>query len=1274
MGWTDPEPPEHAPCNSIVPSSLSEEYMAVSEDIIITSTPETLWDRAYDALRSSNDAVKSGLIAEYEGRVLQAIAPKMSGEHEHSVPCQINMLIYMISILGSKPGQAHSDSLLGQAPTFKAALDRAIEDALTQAQQKSLARSSVDKAGKLMLALQNFISEAVKASPEASLAWAGVCLVLPLLTQPAITDEAQRNGFSYVTSRIAFWTTLERQLANTMIWTESVQDEFNTLYQHLLEFQVRTVLRYHQGDFARFVQDVSSNVWDRLITAIKIQERLLHQGLQQHHNVHQSLTFDILKQNSNKSLESNAKVLQALQDVQQLVRKDTEDKLDEKEKKCLRLFRLTDNLRDVTYEWYKSRVEKRVQGTCVWAVEHENFQHWLELKSGPLLITADPGCGKSVLARYLIDQYLPQRCPTATVCYFFFKDGDQNTLKQALCALLHQLLGQKPELIKHALEEYDRNGDGLIGTTSSLWRVFTDATHDERAGTVIIMLDALDECEPNEFRHLVHNLITAGKSHVRFLLTSRPYGNVVFPFKYGDMLRRFPRVLIPGEKEDQSDQISTEINHVIQVRVERFAHEHGLKYQLRDTLWAELNKTKHRTYLWIHLVFDHLQTLVTSDALKRTPQGFKTAMEILPRTVEDAYERILDRAQGVLRTTLRRILCVMLAAQHPLTLSDMQIVVNMEPDIKSAQELDLEDQEDFSKRLRTICGLFVSIHQRKVYFLHQTAREFLQAKSELSTAPQSWRASIRENQAHGELARICVRYISILGPDVVRRASDCSLLERKYPFLLYSRRFWIHHLRNGDLDDDIGFLTTAMVLCEPGSIPFRTWAPTFYFKTAGYPASCFSTTFHVAVALGCGGLVRHLLRKIGAEEINTGRDERETTPLALAARHGHRDVMQLLIVAGAKVDVGWEERTPLYEAVNAEHVECFVILLNYGASVDFLDAYYGRNLLHVAARTSNAEIGKILADRGIDVNAVDYDGNTSLMECSQNTLVPRNNDIELATVLIQKGACLDMVNIYGKTALMRAVDSRRWALAKLLIEKGADPNLRDGQGELALHKMWYTDEDEIATVSLARTLVKKCLHLEAQNQFGSTPLHLAAGKGLAKLVRLLLETGADTEATDHQGKRPLLLAVTSLRLQAVETLLEFGAKVEGTGESPSLMEKATTFVKDALDNANRIKSEFEKFKQRTSHFETGPMGWSQITDDTLHMTHMISGWSSERPKRSLATYRMLRRAVADTGIDRLDEYEVGTLLHRAIKYMDQLVEDTKPMVEAHTPRAGAGYS
>ncbi|KAK1777705.1 hypothetical protein QBC45DRAFT_433968 [Copromyces sp. CBS 386.78] len=851
------------------------------------NTPKTLWDRAYDALRSSNDPSKSALVAEYERKVFHELKSNISG--------------LTLELEGPL-----SDSLLYQKLTNKAVLDRAIEDALKRAGERSSGtRSFIDKAGNLTLTLQNFIGEAVKASPEASLVWAGVCLVLPLLTQPVIADEAQRNGFSYVTSRISFWTTLERQLANVGNWTETAQEEFVTLYQYLLEFQVRTVLRYHQGGLERFVQDLSSNVWGELIATIKDQEALLHQDLQHYHNTNVAFTSEVLKQNSNKSLESNARFLEALQEIQHIVLKDAEEKLEDKEKKCLRLFRLTDNQRDISYEWYKSRVEKRVEGTCIWAIEHENFQNWLKLQTGTLLITADPGCGKSVLSKYLIDQYLPQRCPTATICYFFFKGGDQNTVKQALCALLHQLFCQKPFLIKHAMPHYDRNGPGMVGTASALWGTFNNAICDKNAGTIIIVLDALDECESTEFTRLVESLTLPREGAVKLLFTSRPYGDVVFPFEHGDMLDRFPVVRIPGEADDHSEKISMEIDMAIRVRVDDFAKRYTLNDQLKETLWTELCRTPHRTYLWVFLVFDHLKPLMPS-MLKRTPRGFKTAIEELPRTVADAYERMLNRSGETTRTALQRALSVLLVARRPLQVEEFKVVVNMESHMRSLDELDLgEDDHDFELRLRVMCGLFLSIHRKKVYFLHQTAREYLLAKSPpLAVTPYTWRHSISELQAHSQLARVCVQYIYLLDPDVVHNPhtrSPCAYCAT--PFLTYARSYWAYHIRHGDLDDDVEFLTTAAAICEPGSKHLRTWTDRGLEEFFG-PATTFSTSLHYPAALGCNPLVQHIIRTMSDEEFKAAHNTTTSTPLTLAARRGYPDTVKLLIEAGAKMDAG----------------------------------------------------------------------------------------------------------------------------------------------------------------------------------------------------------------------------------------------------------------------------------------------------------------------------------------------------------------------------------
>lgn len=51
----------------------------------------------------------------------------------------------------------------------------------------------------------------------------------------------------------------------------------------------------------------------------------------------------------------------------------------------------------------------RVRGTCEWFRSHETFKGWLRADTGLLLVSADPGCGKSTLARYLIEDVLPEQ-------------------------------------------------------------------------------------------------------------------------------------------------------------------------------------------------------------------------------------------------------------------------------------------------------------------------------------------------------------------------------------------------------------------------------------------------------------------------------------------------------------------------------------------------------------------------------------------------------------------------------------------------------------------------------------------------------------------------------------------------------------------------------------------------------------------------------------------------------------------------------------------------
>jgi len=575
-------------------------------------------------------------------------------------------------------------------------------------------------------------------------------------------------------------------------------------------------------------------------------------------------------------------------------------KLSDKEDECLQSFRLTSSTKDASYEWYKDHVEARVEGTCEWFLNHDHFQKWLKKDSGPLLVSADPGCGKSVLAKYLIDDKLPR---SSTICYFFFKDQDQNTVCQALCAIIHQLVTQKPSLIEHAMEEYKRNGREMIKSAYSLWRILGNALQDSQAGPVIIVLDALDECASSEFVDLVRGIETqclsnhSGHSKFKYLLTSRPYEQIMGTFTH--LLESFPYVRIPGEEESES--ISREVNHVIRYRIEQLAKKKRLSDLVKSHLAEKLLEIPHRTYLWVYLVFDYL----TTEHFKKTPDGVDSTIASLPTDVYEAYERIFSRSKGDLM--VRRALSMILVASRPLTISEMNIALNVHSTSKCIQDLDLEEDDDFKSRLRTWCGLFVSIHQEKVYFLHQTAREFLLAHiTSAATEPSNlrWRHSISGQGAHSVLAEVCVAYLDLLNNDMT--STDTG--KRKHQgldmnaFLVYSAENWGTHYLKACVSAGADIVPSTLRICSPDPRSWSAWFP-IYQNTTGYGTyfgtSKDFTSLMISSYFGLEAVVTVLLER-GADfewKDNDGR-----TALFLAAQNGHKMIVKLLLVWGADFD------------------------------------------------------------------------------------------------------------------------------------------------------------------------------------------------------------------------------------------------------------------------------------------------------------------------------------------------------------------------------------
>lgn len=119
-------------------------------------------------------------------------------------------------------------------------------------------------------------------------------------------------------------------------------------------------------------------------------------------------------------------------------------------------------------------------------------------------------------------------------------------------------------------------------------------------------------------------------------------------------------------------------------------------------------------------------------------------------------------------------------------------------------------------------------------------------------------------------------------------------------------------------------------------------------------------------------------------------------------------------------------------------------LLQNGANVNTV-VISGASALHIAAENNNLEILNALLQKGARVDALTDEGWTALH------FAALKGYIDIAKVLIQAGADINIPGfLYQRTALHYAADQARSQMVALLLEKGANPDLLDKQGNSAL--------------------------------------------------------------------------------------------------------------------------------------------------------------------------------------------------------------------------------
>ena len=642
----------------------------------------------------------------------------------------------------------------------------------------------------------------------------------------------------------------------------------------------------------------------------------------------------------------------------------------DEEYKCHQAFRTSE------YEKYKDRNPNRVDGTCKWFLEHPNFHSWHESKKSSLLwVSADPGCGKSVLSKFLVDKELPAIKPR-TICYFFFKDDniDQKSSTKALSALLHQLFSQNNMLVKYAMPEFKHEGPNLPQLFGKQWSILTKAIADPKAGEIVCVLDALDECEKSERFILIDTLkgfyrnIASNGTALKFLVTSRPYFDIERRFK--ELTSDLPTIRLAGEVETAS--ISREIDIVIKAKVQEIGVELGLEDSVRSSLEEDLLNITHRTYLWLKLIFD-----VISNQLIVTKKSLRKSVVTIPETVNEAYETILKRSPDP--ELAKKILHIVVSGVRPLTLKEMNVALAIEDHSRSYEELDLEKESDFQTTIRNACGLFVSISNGEIHLIHQTAKDFLVCNEDADepSCLGIWKHSLNLRESHLILAKSCIWYLLftvfeshpliIDGVHKSRIKDEVNRYTKKHDFLDYAAKNWADHFRSAKISKNTILLKLTLKICDTQSKRFLTWLQVFWITVNPYSRCPQNfTELIVGSYFGHDAVVRLLVEKgadIDSKDSRFGR-----TPLSWAAGNGHEAVARLLLEKGS--DVNTKDKrgtTPLHLATEGGHEAVVKLLLQNRANIGMKEQN-GATALARAIEGGSKAISKLLLTEGSEVN------------------------------------------------------------------------------------------------------------------------------------------------------------------------------------------------------------------------------------------------------------------------------------------------------------------
>ncbi|RBR05989.1 hypothetical protein FVER53590_29300 [Fusarium verticillioides] len=834
-------------------------------------------------------------------------------------------------------------------------------------------------------------------------------------------------------------------------------------------------------------------------------------------------------------------------------------------------------------------IKKAHRKTCKWIIKRAEYLDWLNPNKvdehhGFLWIKGKPGAGKSTLMKFILSNARRSMKDRIIISFFFNARGEQleKSTTGMYRSLLLQILQQLPTL-HSALDPalVLGIGENHEWNIEALRALFEQTVESLGSFSVVVFIDALDECDESEIRAMVSSFKSLGDLSAaegisfQVCLASRHYPHITMPKKI--------ELVLEGQEGHEQDIISY-LDSELEIGDSKLAQE----------VRSQIKEKASGVFMWVVLVAGILQQKYDQGRI----HTLKQTLREIPGDLHELFRDILTR-DDVNKDEL--LLCIqwVLFARNPLKPEQLYFAIRSHAECSTCKW----DRDEIGEAaignfiLSSSKGLAEVTRVKKdptVQFIHESVRDFLLKENGLRVILET--GGDIGAESHDQLKRCCYKYTQSYTEENALRESDSKdhlyrarfFADRDFPFLRYAVQNVLYHANAAEEGhiSQTKFLDTFQLarwiqhnnVFQDKAVRRHTTGASLLYLLAEYSfgslieshqqnQSCFDiegerygAPILAAMATGNRPTVWRLLKREIREEPATSRlhslcneydvEKKENNGLGRNFKFNPKSgllyyvlrdgdlIAASVAIASSKPYTQINFRTSRGEtpfSVANQHSHDisvpFRFLLENGADIEDGDELRRTPLCLAAANGNTAAVG-LLLEKGANIEHTCSGGKTPLMYAAAE------GTEECMRLLLSGGAIVAVTDNRLQTALFGAVCSQIESEAKvhLLIGQGVDVSATDNHGYTAL--TWSLKQGN-ATKSIVQMLSRGDT-VKRTDPLGRTPLIIALNSDLS-IMKQLIDEGADINAIDTRGQSALLLAVRFKSEGHARLLIDSGA-------------------------------------------------------------------------------------------------------------------------------------